>query len=67
MDLTISRRGEHVSMILVTFIIGSVMGGLEFMVARFLEFSSHIRKISVHKKISRHDVQGFPICMDAKR
>ena len=54
-------------MILVTFIIGSVMGGLEFIVARFLEFSFHIRKISIHKKISRHDVQEFPICMDAER
>ena len=67
MDLTISCRVGHVPMILVTFIIGSVMGGLEFMVARFLEFSSHVQKISVHRKISRHDAQEFPICMDAER
>nr|POE44568.1 hypothetical protein CFP56_79659 [Quercus suber] len=46
---------------------GSIMGGLEFMAARFLEFSSHIRKISVRRKISRRDVLEFPICMDAKR
>ena len=54
-------------MILVTLIIGSVMGGLEFMVARFLEFSSHVKKISIRRKISRHDAQEFPICMDAER